>query len=108
MFADDLTALNIGSKGDLCQFQEDISRIQNWCDVNNLYLNAKKCSIMPVRGIVDAQLVIKRQLNAMNKRVTYSILPVENYKERLLQLELLPTLYYQKLKELFTFYYYQQ
>ena len=29
MFADDLTALNIGSKGDLCKFQEDISRIQN-------------------------------------------------------------------------------
>ena len=58
MFADDLTALNIGKKGDLCKLQEDISRIQNWCDVNRLYLNAKKCSIMPVRGIKDAQLVI--------------------------------------------------
>ena len=39
------------------------------------------------------------QLNAMNKRVTYWILPVGHYKERLLQLELLPTLYYQDLKE---------
>ena len=41
-----------------------------------------------------------RQLNATNKRVTYWILPVENYKERLLQLELLPILFYQELKEL--------
>ena len=39
----------------------------------------------------------------MNKRVTYWTLPVENYKERLLQLELLPILYYQELKELFIF-----
>ena len=41
-----------------------------------------------------------RQINAMIKRVTYWILPVENYKERLLQLELLPILYYQESKKL--------
>ena len=44
-----------------------------------------------------------KQLNAMNKRVTYLtywILPVVNYKARFLQLELPPILFYQELKEL--------
>ena len=38
-----------------------------------------------------------RQSNTMNKWITNRILPVENYKERLLQLELLPDLYYQEI-----------
>ena len=44
-----------------------------------------------------------RKLNAMNKTVTYWILPVENYKERRLQLELLPILHYQEWKKIFYF-----
>ena len=49
---------------------------------------------------VIGDLANMRQLNAMNKRVSYWTLPVKNYRKRLHQLELLPILFYQELKEL--------
>lgn len=47
LFADDFKIFRqIKTVSDCTQLQLDIDRLTNWCDINCLYLNIRKCSVM--------------------------------------------------------------
>ena len=47
-FADDTTISGLISKGDESQYRQDINSLANWCEENNLLLNAQKTKEMVI------------------------------------------------------------